>query len=51
MQIAIKWDSGTEYLAIDLHDPDANEVREIAETREWWPRTLIKISFPTSSWT
>ena len=39
MQIAIKWDSGTEYLAIDLDNPDANKVGEITETRELWPRT------------
>ena len=39
MQIAIKWDSGTEHLALDLDNPDAKEVGEIAETREWWPQT------------
>ena len=39
MQIVIKWDSGTEHLAIDLDNPDANDVGAITETREWWPRT------------
>ena len=39
MQIAMKWNSGTEYLAIDLDNPDANEVGAITETREWWPET------------
>ena len=39
MPIVIKWDSGMEYLAIDLDNLDANEVGEITETREWWPRT------------
>ena len=29
MQIVIKWSSGTEHLAIDLDNPDANEVGEI----------------------
>ena len=39
MPIVINWDSGTEYLAMDLDNPDANEIAEITETREWWPRT------------
>lgn len=39
MPIVIKWDSGIEYLAIDLDNLDANEVGEITETREWWAGT------------
>ena len=39
MQIAIKWDSGTEYLAIDVNNLHANEVGGITETRELWPET------------
>lgn len=38
MQIVIKWNSGTEYLPIDLDNPDAKEIGQITETREWWPQ-------------
>ena len=39
MPIVIRWDSGIEYLEIDLDNLDANGVGEITETREWWPQT------------
>ena len=39
MQIVINWASGTEYLAIDPDNLDANAIGEITETREWWPET------------
>ena len=35
--IVIKWDYGTEYLDIDPDDADEDRIRDLVETRTWWP--------------
>ena len=37
MQIVINWDSGTEYLEINLDNLDGAAIAALTETREWWP--------------
>ena len=37
MQLVMNWESGTEYLEINLDSLDEAEIAALTETREWWP--------------